>query len=62
MFGPDGRIVGEYRKRHPVPFGEYIPARPLFEWIPALDQVPRDMIAGDSTRRLRPARSAGSGR
>ena len=46
MFGPDGRIVGEYRKRHPVPFGEYIPARPLFEWIPALDQVPRDMIAG----------------
>jgi apolipoprotein N-acyltransferase len=47
MFGPDGGIVGEYRKRHPVPFGEYIPARPWFEWIPALDQVPRDMIRGD---------------
>lgn len=46
-FGPDGSIVGEYRKRHPVPFGEYIPARPLFEWIPDLDQVPRDMIRGD---------------
>jgi apolipoprotein N-acyltransferase len=45
-FAPDGSIAGEYRKRHPVPFGEYIPARPLFEWIPALDQVPRDMIRG----------------
>lgn len=46
VFAPDGRIVGEYRKQHPVPFGEYIPARPFFEWIPALDQVPRDMIPG----------------
>lgn len=47
VFNPDGEIIGEYRKQHPVPFGEYIPARPLFEWIPALDQVPRDMIPGD---------------
>ena len=47
MFDPNGRIIGEYRKRHPVPFGEYIPARPLFDWIPALAQVPRDMISGD---------------
>lgn len=47
VFGPDGGVVAEYRKRHPVPFGEYIPARPWFEWIPALDQVPRDMIRGD---------------
>ncbi len=47
VFGPSGRIVGEYRKRHPVPFGEYIPARPLFDWIPALAAVPRDMIRGD---------------
>jgi apolipoprotein N-acyltransferase len=47
VFNPEGEIVGEYRKRHPVPFGEYIPARPLFEWIPALDQVPRDMVKGD---------------
>jgi apolipoprotein N-acyltransferase len=46
VFSPDGEIVGEYRKQHPVPFGEYIPARPFFEWIPALDQVPRDMIPG----------------
>ncbi len=47
VFAPDGEIVGEYRKRHPVPFGEYIPARPLFDWIPALAAVPRDMIRGE---------------
>jgi apolipoprotein N-acyltransferase len=46
-FNSDGEIVDEYRKQHPVPFGEYIPWRPLFEWIPALDRVPRDMIPGD---------------
>ncbi len=42
----EGESIGEYQKRHPVPFGEYIPARPLFDWIPALSQVPRDMIKG----------------
>lgn len=47
VFSPEGDIVGEYRKRHPVPFGEYIPNRPWFDWIPALSQVPRDMIPGD---------------
>jgi apolipoprotein N-acyltransferase len=46
-FDTRGDIIGEYRKQHPVPFGEYIPLRPLFEWIPALDRVPRDMIPGD---------------
>ena len=48
VFSPEGEIVGEYRKRHPVPFGEYIPARPVFDWIPALAQVPRDMIRGEA--------------
>ena len=47
LFDPAGEVAGEYRKTHPVPFGEYVPARPLFEWIPALDQVPRDMVRGD---------------
>ncbi len=58
VFGPDGRIVGEYRKRHPVPFGEYIPARPFFEWIPALAQVPRDMIRGKVPGSFRPRHRA----
>lgn len=44
---PDGTVVGEYRKKHPVPFGEYVPVRPLFDWIPALDQVPRDLARGE---------------
>ncbi len=59
--GPDPRtqrIVGavvldadgerdRYVKRKPVPFGEYVPARALLDWIPALDQIPRDAIRGD---------------
>lgn len=49
-FDQRGEVVGEYRKRHPVPFGEYIPARPLFDWIPVLSQVPRDMIRGSGVR------------
>jgi apolipoprotein N-acyltransferase len=48
VFDADGEIVGEYRKQHPVPFGEYIPLRPFFtSWIPELERVPRDMIPGD---------------
>ncbi len=46
VFGPDGALAGEYRKRHPVPFGEYIPARSLFDRIPELAAVPRDMVRG----------------
>jgi apolipoprotein N-acyltransferase len=42
--GPDGRVVDRYQKTHLVPFGEYIPAREFFDWIPMLDQVPRDAI------------------
>src|SRR5918999_3515427 len=42
--GPDGRVVDRYQKTHLVPFGEYIPARDLFDWLPMLDQVPRDAI------------------
>ncbi len=46
FFGPNGSRLGEYAKRHPVPFGEFVPMRQLFGFIPQLDQVPRDMVRG----------------
>jgi apolipoprotein N-acyltransferase len=48
LISPHGEIVGEYRKQLPVPFGEFIPFRPLFtRLISELSRVPRDMIPGD---------------
>jgi len=38
-----------YVKRHPVPFGEYVPFRSTLErFISRLDRVPRDFAAGDA--------------
>jgi apolipoprotein N-acyltransferase len=47
LFAPEGSIIGEYLKRHPVPFGEYVPFREVFGFIPELDQVPNDMNRGE---------------
>lgn len=44
--GGTAEVADLYIKRRPVPFGEYVPGRRWLEWIPALDQVPRDAIAG----------------
>lgn len=46
VFDDEGDIAGEYRKQQGVPFGEYIPFRPIFDGIPELSQVPRDMVPG----------------
>ncbi|MCH7668772.1 MAG: apolipoprotein N-acyltransferase [Acidobacteria bacterium] len=46
MYAPGGNLVGIYDKRHPVPFGEFVPMRELLSFIPQLDQVPRDMKRG----------------
>lgn len=47
LFAPNGAIVGEYLKRHPVPFGEFVPMRNFLKFIPQLAQVPRDLRRGE---------------
>ncbi|MGY5884198.1 apolipoprotein N-acyltransferase [Modestobacter lacusdianchii] len=46
-WAPDGAMVDRYEKVHRVPFGEYIPARSLFERLSDTTAlVPRDAIPG----------------
>ncbi|MCS6710660.1 apolipoprotein N-acyltransferase [Brachybacterium sp. EF45031] len=47
QYDADGRVVDSYAKRHPVPFGEYIPARDVFRRLSdKVELVPVDMSAG----------------
>lgn len=52
VFDQSGRIVGEYLKQHPVPYGEYIPGRSWFGWVENLheDLPRRDMRRGDGPK------------
>jgi apolipoprotein N-acyltransferase len=55
VVSPETGAGDRYTKRHPVPFGEYIPYRNLFgTWTSErLDLVPRDMISGTRVEPLR---------
>ena len=50
---PDGSVTGPYRKQHPVPFGEFTPARELLlKMLPFLEDVTNvgdELSAGDKT-------------
>ena len=46
-WGPDGALLGRYRKHQVVPFGERIPFRSLIERFADTSAVPRDVVPGE---------------
>jgi apolipoprotein N-acyltransferase len=52
MFSPGGEVLGSYAKVLIVPFGEYLPLRPLLRWTEALGMPSTDLKAGKEFRPL----------
>ncbi len=50
LWGPDGYLGQMYVKRHPVPFGEYLPGRPVLQKLVKrfADSLPNDFLPGRS--------------
>jgi apolipoprotein N-acyltransferase len=46
LYSGDGQVLGRYTKMHLVPFGEYVPWRPLFSWTDRFRPTPRDLAPG----------------
>lgn len=53
-FEPDGSVDGRYDKERRVPFGEYVPMRPLFEPFAKDVLPPRDQVPGVGSAAIRP--------
>ncbi|HNO16302.1 MAG TPA: apolipoprotein N-acyltransferase [Actinomycetota bacterium] len=54
VWDPVAGPTDAYVKQHPVPFGEFLPMRPLLSrFITRFDRVPRDFIAGEEPGVLR---------
>jgi apolipoprotein N-acyltransferase len=61
VWDPQEGPTDAYIKQHPVPFGEFLPLRPILSrFITRFDRVPRDFIAGEEpgVLQLGPARIA----
>ena len=58
MYTAQGRAPLVYRKRHLVPFGEYVPWREALSFIEELQQIPRDFAPGQRATRF-PVRATG---
>ncbi len=52
MYTAEGRAPLVYRKRHLVPFGEYVPWREALSFIEELQQIPRDFAPGHQATRF----------
>ena len=53
LFSSDGEVLGSYAKRHPVPFGEYVPARRYLGGMAEVGRlVPNDLLPGTTPGRL----------
>jgi apolipoprotein N-acyltransferase len=60
MYTAQGRAPLVYRKRHLVPFGEYVPWRKALSFIEELEQIPRDFAPGRQAT-LFPVGATGAG-
>jgi apolipoprotein N-acyltransferase len=53
VFDGGGAVVDVYRKTHLVPYGEYIPWKPIVGWVSALEQIAYELTPGERLHTLR---------